>query len=265
MQQKKFDIARNESTSIKELLSTLRLDAVDSLGQQVYRLLHRLIGQLRLLPNQFLSEKDVSEGLGISRTPVREAFIRLAEDGKVRIIPKSGTYVAPIDVNRVAEGLFIWCGLESSCVSRIAENISVVGISRLRDYVTVQRHCLSTGDDKGFYSANEKFHDAIFALSDFPGVKEMVHNAKFEIHRLLGVNNRNEFDMTDAVVNEQWQIVNAVAERQKAPARKSMENHLVRVKRTIDDILMEKNGSQFLQRINRKKPGKRQSKQEGIA
>ncbi len=109
-----------QAVPVIELLAGLTLDGDGSLTQQVYVTLRRLAVELKILPNQFLSEKDVACGLRTSRTPVREAFIRLAEDGVVNVQPKSGTYVAPIDFARAEEGFFVWIALESSCAGRVA-------------------------------------------------------------------------------------------------------------------------------------------------
>lgn len=216
------------------LAPAFRLDANRPLSQQVYELLRSAVGDLRLLPNHVLSEKDVADELGVSRTPVREAFIRLSEDGIVRIVPKSGTYIAPISIERVNEGYFIWRGLESFCAARIAENSAFGGISLLRGLVTSQNNCLLLGDESGFHAANESFHEAIFTLADFPGAAEMVSEARFEIRRLLGLNGVAEFEMTDAVVTEQWNIVNLIAEKRPDETRAEVLKHLARLKDAID-------------------------------
>ena len=113
--------------SVPQALAAAQLDNDGALGGQICRALRRLAVELMLLPNQFLSENDVADAFRVSRNPVREAFIRLADDGVVRIIPKSGTYVAAVDPGRAFEGFFIWNALESSCAAQVAEKCSLVG------------------------------------------------------------------------------------------------------------------------------------------
>lgn len=227
-------IAGKGAISVGRIAPVLRLDFSKPLSQQVYELIRNAVGELRLVPDHVLSEKEVAEELGVSRTPVREAFIRLSEDGIVRIVPKSGTYVSPIDNTRVNEGYFVWRGLESSCAAKIAENSAFGNISVLRDLVTRQRNCLETGNENSFQTANRAFHDAIFTLADCPGAAEMVENARFEIRRLLGLCNMVEFSMSESVITELWEIVNLMAEKEPEKTRTSMESHLVRIKAAID-------------------------------
>src|SRR5260370_41232287 len=67
-----------------------------TLGAQIHAVLRRDIITGRLAPRAMLSEQDIAAGFGISRTPVREAMIKLAEEGLVEIFPQYGSFVPPI-------------------------------------------------------------------------------------------------------------------------------------------------------------------------
>src|SRR4051794_26712808 len=82
-------------------------------GQQVHRILRSAIVAVRLTPGQALSEKEVSLAVGVSRSPVREAFIRLAEESLIDIYPQYGTFVAKISPEAVAEAQFIRQAIET--------------------------------------------------------------------------------------------------------------------------------------------------------
>lgn len=211
----------------------------ESLGHHIYAALRSMIGTLRLPPNHPLSEKDVALELRTSRTPVREAFIRLAEDGLVRIVPKSGTYVAAIDLGRVNEGVFIWSSLEASCAGRLADAPTFGGLSLLRGLVMSQRESVEAGDEAAFRRANREFHDAIFTLADFPGARELVESALFDIRRFLRWRNLDEFEMRLEVVEELWDIVNAIAEKRRGDAQKNVESHFLRIREAIGDAMRD--------------------------
>src|SRR5690348_16817952 len=68
----------------------------NTLSTQVHAALRRDIIAGHLAPRAMLSEQDIAAGFGISRTPVREAMIKLAEEGLVEIFPQYGSFVAPI-------------------------------------------------------------------------------------------------------------------------------------------------------------------------
>src|SRR5918998_1596738 len=87
---------------------------------QIHKALRNLILEMILPPWQTLSEKDVAACLKVSKTPVREAIIRLSEEGLVAVVPKSRTYVAPINLDRFLEGCFVRLQLESGAARRAA-------------------------------------------------------------------------------------------------------------------------------------------------
>ena len=93
--------------------------------QWVYQGLRSNSIKLHLQPAQRISENEVSEALGVSRTPVREAFIRLAEDGLIKITPQKRSLVSLIDLDQAEEARFIRLALEpttTGCTSRFPRN-----------------------------------------------------------------------------------------------------------------------------------------------
>ena len=94
-----------QPVSIAELLKDKSLDDASALTAQVFTLLKELIVTVKLYPGQLISEKEVAETLKASKTPVREAMIRLQGIGLVEIVPKSGTYVTTIQITRYIEAL----------------------------------------------------------------------------------------------------------------------------------------------------------------
>ena len=103
-------------------LPVLALDKNTPVTAQVYSHLRNLILRLHLKPGEALSEQELSVKLGLSRTPVREAFIRLAEEGLVDVYPQRGTLVAPIRIAEVKEAHFIRRLLEFAIVRSAAES-----------------------------------------------------------------------------------------------------------------------------------------------
>ena len=75
----------------------------DGVTRQVYLTLRRDILNWRLLPGRRLSEKDIAGRMNISKTPVREAFIKLQGEGLLEIRPQRGTYVSLMDMEQIEE------------------------------------------------------------------------------------------------------------------------------------------------------------------
>ena len=86
-----------------------------------------------------MSEKELSLQLGVSRTPVREAFIRLSEEGLVDIFPQRGTIVAPIRMGEIKEAQFLREILETAIVRRAAVDIGKKSLSLLKTNLAPSR------------------------------------------------------------------------------------------------------------------------------
>lgn len=242
---------------VEESLASAALDGDGSLTQQVYVVLRRLAVELRLLPNQSLSEKDVADGLRVSRTPVREAFIRLAEDGVVRIVPKSGTYVATIDFSQAGEGYFVWGALESSCAGRLAEKHSLRDIGALRDLVGDEEDARSADDLTRFRLANNAFHDAIFDLAEFPAAKKLTDSAKFEVDRIRNVLQMHRLVPMEKMVQSHTDIVNSIAGGDAEDAERRMAEHLEELRQATKRMVEDREFQRYYQFLNQKRIGKR--------
>lgn len=248
--------------TVKDALSGVSLDGVGSLTQQVYRLMRGLAVDLVLLPNQFLSEKDVATSLSVSKTPVREAFIRLAEDGIVRIVPKSGTYVTPIDFEQAREGYFILSALESSCAAQAAELCSMDDIRRLRDGLGKLKERMDADDTDGFAAARDEIHGVIYDAADLPDARKLADAARFELDRVMHVvelRRRRELPELHA---EYSRIVNAVARHDAEEAREAMTAHLRQFERAIDAGVEDPELAALFSFLNQKRPGTRKPRAE---
>ncbi|MCD8350645.1 MAG: GntR family transcriptional regulator [Planctomycetaceae bacterium] len=221
---------------VGRVLGQTRLDGEGSLTQQVYRLLRDCIVTLRILPNQFLSEKDVAASLEISKTPVREAFIRLADDGIVRIVPKSGTYVSHVDFGRAHEGYFIWRSLEAACAAEVAAKRTLQDVVFLKDNLRRQKEALENGDHLGFYHNDNEFHDAMFAIAGYPSAKKLIETAKFEVDRIRNLKMLFGLPPVDEVYTEHEAVVDAIAKKDPALAQSRMYQHLSRVNDSLESL-----------------------------
>src|SRR5690554_1967767 len=85
-----------------------------SIGDYVYEVLKINIINLKMPPGRQISEKEISVLLKVSRTPVREAFIKLSREGLLYVLPQRGTYISYIDMDAVEDARFIRESLEKS-------------------------------------------------------------------------------------------------------------------------------------------------------
>jgi Transcriptional regulators len=256
----KLRVGGMEIIPVENVLRDATLDGNGSLTQQVYRLVRALVASLTLLPNQFLSEKDVAASLNISKTPVREAFIRLAEDEIVRIVPKSGTYVAPVDTEKAMEGMFIWTALECSCAAQAAEYMTIAGIGRLRGSLEIQKTAIMKANAAGFDRECDAFHDIIFDMADLPDARKLIEQARFEVDRILCIGQGYGKIPMDETLADHSAIVNAIGKNDGEEVRSRMAEHMGRMKKSIAEIVASDLHVELLHFLNQKRPGTRRSR-----
>lgn len=186
------------------------------------------IVSLDLPPGRPLSEKDLTLRFGVSRTPLREALIRLAEEGLVEIRPQSGTFVSRIPLSAIPEAVVVRQALEETTVELAAARAGRTGSARLADVIARQVAYAELGDQVAFHGADELFHETMAALSGYPGIWRTTRQAKMQIDRCrrltLPVLGRME-----QVIAEHRVIAAAVAAGDGPAARAAMRSHLAAV------------------------------------
>ncbi len=96
------------------VLEKMRKENNQSVGEYVYNTIKKNIINLNIKPGDRISEKEIADMLNLSRTPVREAFIKLSKEGVVNVLPQRGTYISRIDLKQVEEARFIRASLEKA-------------------------------------------------------------------------------------------------------------------------------------------------------
>ena len=191
----------------------------------IFERLNAAIVSLELRPGAALREKRIAEEFGVSRTPVREAILRLAEAGLVDIFPQSGTFVSRVPVDAIPETVVIRTSLEGTAVEAAAGVATDVDIARLDVILLSQRHHADKDEAAAFYDDDEAFHGAIADIAGYPGIWALVKTVKIQIDRarrltVPGLGRMN------TVIAEHVAIRNAIAAHDPANAREAMIRHL---------------------------------------
>src|SRR5215218_5031680 len=132
---------------------------------RVYANLRDAIVRADLAPGRQLSENELAASLGVSRTPVREALVRLRDDRLVEIVPQLGTFVTPISTRAVADAQFIREALECAAIRAAAPRVTHVDIAALERTLAAQERARDVEDFDAFYVLDDEFHQAICDLS----------------------------------------------------------------------------------------------------
>jgi GntR family transcriptional regulator, rspAB operon transcriptional repressor len=133
-----------------------------NISETVYTILYKNIVNLTLAPGTMISEMDIAERLQVSRTPVREAFIKLSNEALVNIFPQKGTFVSKIDLSRVQEERFLRESLELAVLERFVASHTEESLDRLRMNLKKQKNAIDQNDPIKFIDYDDQFHAIMF-------------------------------------------------------------------------------------------------------
>jgi len=201
-------------------------------AEQVYRALRAAIITCRLQPNEAISENRLAEMFGVSRSPVRIAITRLAEDGLIDIFPQRGTFVAPIKLKNVREAQFARSALEVALIEEAARHWQDRDTAELQANLELQRQHAKAGDGWSFYLDNEDFHRVIARAARLDGVWTTVQGVKMLWDRIGHMANRVPAHMAE-IIEEHRKIVEALEKRDPKAAAAAMRLHLKSVDHAI--------------------------------
>ncbi len=138
----------------------------------------------RLRPGQTLSENELAQRLGVSRTPIREAIICLESDGLLEVRPQVGTTVAPIDVDAIADVQFLREAIECRTVVLAAQRASAADAKALRAQLKEQARVAASGDHAAFVPLDDRMHQMLGAIAGRPRVWHTIEDAKAQLDRV---------------------------------------------------------------------------------
>lgn len=190
-----------------------------------YNCLKEQIINWDLKPGTKISEKEVAQILEVSRTPVREAFLQLAQEELLTIVPQRGTIVSKIDLSLVEEGRFVREHIEKAVVREVCANINENQLFQLETNITMQELCLEKGSHNRLFQLDEEFHQLLFEICNkkrtWNNVRRM--NSHFDRLRMLRLVENHDFEV---VVDQHREIFKSISEKNPDKAESIMEKHM---------------------------------------
>ncbi|WP_338662120.1 GntR family transcriptional regulator [Pararoseomonas sp. SCSIO 73927] len=132
-----------------------------SLAESAYRALRTRLLDMSLAPGDEATEGELATGLGMSRTPVHEAVLRLQSEGFLAVRPRRGLRVLPIDPAGMAETYEVLIALEGAAAARLAANPNRGASAAMAHATESMRAALSAGDRRAWAAADDAFHRAL--------------------------------------------------------------------------------------------------------
>lgn len=193
------------------------------LSSQVYETLKESIVKGDIKPGTRLTEKILVEQLGVSSTPVREAFRKLNSDGLIEMIPYKGVKVKSIDVADLVEVYSCRAMFEKHSIKLAIENFTPEFIEELRDII---EHSKTAATQTEYVDYNTQFHNRILKQANnsrlekfFRQLEDVIlHN---RLHSSYSEERKKEIN------KEHEEIINAIAHLDIESAESQMEKHII--------------------------------------
>ena len=208
-----------------------------SLKDKIYESLKEAISSMDIYADNAelrLDERQLSEKLGISRTPIREALARLEQEGLVTIAPRKGVYIVRKTKQQIIEMVTVWAALESMAARLITQEASDTEIASLREMFTTFEGEQVTAHIDEYSDTNINFHLAILTLSKSKLLKEMADNLFIHMRsiraRTIGEDNRAKRSIVDHL-----HIIEALEKRDTELAERLVREHTLNLAKHIEE------------------------------
>jgi GntR family transcriptional regulator, rspAB operon transcriptional repressor len=208
------------------------------LSDQAYDALRRMIMRGELAPGARLSEPDLTDQLGIGRTPLREALLLLAQEGLIHVLPQSGSFVSPIDLDRVREAQFIREHLECGIIRQVAACVDRRGLGDIRRLLEQQEEAHEDDDPDRFYDLDEDLHATFCRIAGRSGVWRLIHQSKVHMDRVRQLSLPIE-DQIPRLIGQHHAILDALGQHDPDRAEAALRAHLREVFATIDMLRLD--------------------------
>ena len=195
-----------------------------AVGPQIHRIIRERIVCTDLLPGVRLSEAELAKHYNVSRQPVREAFIKLADEGLLEVRPQRGTYVRKISVAAVLDARFVREAIEADIARFVA---------RLEQLFTDQRKAME-GDARAFLKLDHDFHRCLAEAAGKTYAWKVVEDVRAQLDRVRYLS-YFQFPMNE-IIEQHIRIVSAITSRDPEAASAAMREHLREILHTLPDI-----------------------------
>ncbi|WP_119154309.1 GntR family transcriptional regulator [Caldimonas tepidiphila] len=221
--------------SLPSKLGPLRLDRSRHAAPQVFEHLRALILSLELAPGTVLSRGELAEQFGLSQTPIRDALIRLGEEGLVDIFPQHATVVSRINVTAAQQAHFLRRSIELEVVRALAEKNDDRVVAELRALIERQEGAIRLQDYEGFIASDQAFHRHMYEAAGVPDLWDLVRRMSGHVDRLRRLH-LPVAGKVEAVVRDHARILDAIAGGAPQAAQDALRQHLSGTLSQVEEI-----------------------------
>ncbi|WP_309677880.1 GntR family transcriptional regulator [Polaromonas sp.] len=196
-----------------------------ALHEQVAHRLRQMLVENRIAPGAKLNERELSEVLNVSRTPLREAIKMLAAEGLVELLPNRGAIAVELSENDVLNTFEVMAGLEAQSGELAAQRITDAELLEIKALHFEMLAAYTRRDLPTYYRLNAAIHGAINAASKNPVLSATYRQVNARLQALRFRSNQDE-EKWQAAMQEHEQMIAALTARDPVAMRQVLLNHL---------------------------------------
>ncbi|MHB8190625.1 MAG: GntR family transcriptional regulator [Ferrimicrobium sp.] len=195
-----------------------------------------LIGELR--PDTLYSVYRIAEELNVSRTPVREAMLRLADAGMVRFERNRGFRVLRTSIHELQEVFQLRLLLEVPAAYRAAHEASNTLVESLRECLARMHLAATDHDEVRFMNHDRSLHELVLGASENKKLVSLVHDLRF-VTMTLGASTADRSRTLHDIADEHQPLVDAIAQHDRLGAAHAMRYHVIHTGQLLLDQLIK--------------------------
>ncbi len=210
---------------------------------QTYENLKRDIMTLELMPGEPVSAAKIAERYNVSRTPAREAIVKLEREALIDIYPQSGSVISKIDVDRAEQEWFVRRTLEMGVVDGLFEHVTEADIETMREFNENMRRVAAKMRDPGmiyeYLMCDNEFHTVAYIVAGQKLASELASNSMTHYNRirlLIDMENVNK----DRTLNAHSQLIKCIEQKDKESYRTLLYKHISYFKSDIEELMKSK-------------------------
>ncbi len=204
----------------------------DTLVQSIYRRVQALIESGDILAGERLDERALADGMGISRTPLREAIGKLAEKGVLEYRPYKGNFVRTLTAKQASDIYDVRSVLEGLAVRLAVPRLTDEDVMSIKAILNDIQAALARNDMVEYSAADQRFHDFIIRLAANESLSEALDRLRSQIH-VMRVFANCDPQVVERTARERPRIISALEARDTALSIQLMKEHIDGVRRAM--------------------------------
>jgi len=206
------------------------------LSDEVYEKLKKYIFLGKIKVGELETERGLAERFNMSRTPIREAILRLEKEGLVTVIPREGILIGSLNRFDLKEIFEIRRLLENFSAEKLARIKSDLDLNKLEKIIINSRKKIIKKNYVGFVDLDREFHSTIASLTKNRYILRFLEDIR-DVMNLSGIKALTKSWDYEQVIKEHTDILDAIKKKDPISAKKAMDRHLINTFKAMIKIL----------------------------